>query len=192
MSFLDRAKAAAGQASERAKVAADQMSEQARRAAEQAGEQAHRLGEQAKEGASSALDKASAAAERANAAAWDPATTEKTQRRLRAARQGFQTAVERIDPGVLADIIIKATMLQERANASLRSKGSPYRIAEIAIGAAIPPSITFSIARVDDPTTEERLEGMPWAAAPAAGVTGGAIVTLDGSELDDADPPEPT
>ena len=48
-----------------------------------------------------------------------------------AARRGVSTVVERIDPGVLADLIIKATALQEMTNTSLREKQSPYRIAEV-------------------------------------------------------------
>ena len=39
-----------------------------------------------------------------------------------AARRGVSTVVERIDPGVLADLIIKATALQEMTNSSLRDK----------------------------------------------------------------------
>ena len=67
------------------------------------------------------------------------------------AKRGLSTAIDRIDPNVLADVIIKATSLQERSNAALRDKGSPYRIAEIGIAASIPPQVTFSIGRIDDP-----------------------------------------
>ena len=45
---------------------------------------------------------------------------------------GISTVVERIDPGVLADLIVKATALQEMTNGSLREKHSPYRISEVA------------------------------------------------------------
>ena len=45
--------------------------------------------------------------------------------------QGLITAVEKIDPGILADLVIKATAIQEVANRSLREKGSIYRISEI-------------------------------------------------------------
>ena len=73
----------------------------------------------------------------------DPATQEKLGQQARAAlgaaRRGVSTVVERIDPGVLADLIIKATALQEMTNASLREKKSPYRITEVAITASIPP-----------------------------------------------------
>ena len=64
------------------------------------------------------------------------------------------TVVERIDPSVLADLIIKATALQEMTNSSLREKQSPYRISEIGITASIPPGVTFSIGRLDDGAAE--------------------------------------
>jgi hypothetical protein len=66
------------------------------------------------------------------------------------AKRGIVTAIEKIDPGLLADIIIKATALQERANRSLRDKASAYRVAEITITATIPPQIGFSISRIGD------------------------------------------
>jgi uncharacterized membrane protein len=58
--------------------------------------------------------------------------------------------VERIDPGILADVVIKATALQEVANARLRQKGSAYRIAEIVVTATLPPGVSFTIARTGD------------------------------------------
>src|SRR3989304_2225839 len=67
------------------------------------------------------------------------------------ARHTLVTAIERIDPGLLADVVIKATALQERANAALRTKESAYRIAEITVTATIPPQISFTISRVGDP-----------------------------------------
>ena len=66
------------------------------------------------------------------------------------AKRGIITAIEKIDPGLLADIIIKATALQERANRSLRDKSSAYRVAEITITATMPPQIGFSISRIGD------------------------------------------
>ena len=62
----------------------------------------------------------------------------------KSAKKGMAGIVDRIDPGILADIIIKATALQEKANNSLRLKGSPYRIGEITITAALPPQVGFS------------------------------------------------
>jgi hypothetical protein len=75
----------------------------------------------------------------------------------RSAKKGMAGIVDRIDPGILADIIIKATALQEKANESLRAKGSPYRIGEITITAALPPQVGFAIARIGD--VEEELTG---------------------------------
>jgi hypothetical protein len=146
--------------------------------------------ERAKQAAEQARQAASETAGRAQAAIGDPATAEKARQALGRAKRGLSTAIDRIDPGVLADVIIKATALQEKANHALREKGSPYRIAEIGIGASIPPSVTFSIGRVDDPT-----EG----ALPEAGVASSELVTrlgtmtaeqvqaLDGTKLDAAD-----
>lgn len=105
------------------------------------------------------------------------------------AKRGISTAIDRIDPNVLADVIIKATSLQERANSALREKGSPYRVSEIGIAAAIPPQVTFSIGRIDDPEpvpvgalveSTDLLDDMPGAAPE--------IVALDGSTV--ADLPE--
>jgi hypothetical protein len=115
------------------------------------------------------LDKARQAAEQAadatRTAAFqlsDPTTQEKARHTfdvagkqakvgLGHAKRGISTAIDRIDPNVLADVIIKATSLQEKANSALRDKGSPYRISEVGIAAAIPPQVTFSIGRIDDP-----------------------------------------
>ena len=73
----------------------------------------------------------------------------------REARPGQHGRPDR--PGILADLVIKATALQEKANAALRAKGSPYRIAEVQITATLPPQIGFSIARIGD--IEEELTG---------------------------------
>jgi hypothetical protein len=155
MSFLERAKQAA---------------EQARQVATDAAEQAR----------AATLD----ATQRTQATLRDPATKEKARKTLTVAKRGMATALERIDPAVLADVIMKATLLQEKANAALRAKGSPYRISEIAIGAAIPPSITFSIGRLDDPSDDPALHAPT---APAALVPAATVTTLDGTELDAQD-----
>jgi hypothetical protein len=85
----------------------------------------------------------------------------------KAARRGkdsLSTLVEKIDPGILADLIIKATAAQEKANIALKGRGSPYRIAEINITATIPPQIGFAVSRMgdmdelDDPSSLELLE----------------------------------
>src|SRR6476619_5699361 len=108
----------------------------------------------AQEAAAAAAEQAQQAAGLASRQASDPATQEKLGQQARAAmgaaRRGVSTVVERIDPAVLADLIIKATALQEMTNGSLREKRSPYRISEVGITASIPPGITFSIGRVDD------------------------------------------
>ena len=122
----------------------------------------------------------------AHRTATDPSTQEKlsqqTRSALGAARRGVSTVVERIDPGVLADLIIKSTALQEMTNASLREKKSPYRIAEVNITASIPPGITFAISRVDEGdltgaevSSEELVEEMP--------TTGQSLISLDGTSL---------
>jgi len=139
--------------------------------------------ERAKQAAEQARQAAVEATERTTATLRDPATAEKAREKLHVARRGLVTALERIDPGVLADVIIKATLLQERANASLRAKGSPYRISEIGIGASIPPSVTFSIGRLDDPDAEPAM----WTGGATAAAADTTITALDGTQLDDAD-----
>src|SRR4029079_11587322 len=108
----------------------------------------------AQEAAAAAAEQAQQAAGRAWKQPSDPATQEKLGQQARAAmgaaRRGVSTVVERIDPSVLADLIVKATALQEMTNTSLREKKSPYRISEIGITASIPPGVTFSIGRLDD------------------------------------------
>jgi hypothetical protein len=161
MSFFDKARQAAEQARQAASVSARQASEQIKQSAP--GWQ-----EQTKQGLNTAGVGLKEGAGKA--------------------RKGIITVVERIDPGILADIVIKATALQEKANASLRAKGSPYRIAEITITATIPPQIGFSIARLGD--AEEALTGqevtsMQLVDAEEA-TPEGSVLTLDG-ELHDAD-----
>ena len=71
------------------------------------------------------------------------------------AKRGLVGALDRIDPGILADIIIKATALQESANRKLRAKGSTYRIGEITITAGLPPQVGFTIERLGDEPEED-------------------------------------
>jgi hypothetical protein len=140
----------------------------------------------AKEAAAAAAEQAQQAAGMATRSAQDPAAQEKLGQQARsalgAARRGVSTVVERIDPGVLADLIIKSTALQEMTNASLREKKSPYRIAEVNITASIPPGITFSISRIDDVdlvggelSSETLVEEMS--------ASGQAVIALDGTSL---------
>ena len=142
----------------------------------------------AQEAAAAAAEQAQQAAGLASRSAADPATQEKLGQQARAAmgaaRRGVSTVVERIDPGVLADLIIKSTALQEMTNTSLREKQSPYRIAEVNITASIPPGITFSISRMDD--KDEVVTGTTVSsAALTAGLPegGDAVIALDGTSL---------
>jgi hypothetical protein len=156
MSFLERAKSVAGQA---AKVGADVAGQAAKVGAEVGG--------------------------KAAATIRDPATQARARSALKKAKRGFTTVLERIDPKILADVVVKATSLQERANASLQERGSVYRIGEITIGAAIPPSIQFAIERIDDPNSSMFDSTSLLAQADASGVAQGeAIVSLDGTSVD--------
>jgi hypothetical protein len=79
------------------------------------------------------------------------------QARIAASQAGAQAkvATERVKRSMtherLAELIVKATALQERTNEELRLKNSPYRIQEITVTASIPPNIGFTIARLADP-----------------------------------------
>ena len=142
----------------------------------------------AQEAAAAAAEQAQHAAGLASKTAADPATQEKLGQQARsalgAARRGVSTVVERIDPGVLADLIIKSTALQEMTNGSLREKRSPYRISEVSITASIPPGISFAISRLD--VTEEALTGTEVSSEQLADelpATGEAVISLDGTSL---------
>lgn len=131
---------------------------------------------------------ASEAGEKAVTTMRDPATKARAQGVLKKARLGLTTALERIDPKILADVVVKATSLQERANASLKERGSIYRIGEISIGASIPPSVNFVILRIDDPdlVLEDSATLLAKAAAEKEhGHAEDAIVTLDGTAVDE-------
>lgn len=101
-----------------------------------------------------AREAAEAAAATAARTASDPAMHERMGRQakeaLGVARKGMSTMIERIDAGTLAELVIKATALQEKTNASLRDKKSPYRINEISISASIPPGVSFTIGRIGE------------------------------------------
>ena len=117
--------------------------------------------------------------------ASDPAMHQRLGRQAKGAagkaRRGMATVVERIDPSTLAELIIKATALQEKTNASLRHKRSPYRINQISITASIPPGVSFVITRIDEGevlsgqamTSEELIETLP--------DSGEAVISLDGT-----------
>jgi hypothetical protein len=143
---------------------------------------------QARDAAKAAAEQAQHAAGLATRTAADPATQEKLGQQARAAmgaaRRGVSTVVERIDPGVLADLIVKATALQEMTNASLREKKSPYRIAEVSITASIPPGVSFAISRLED--VAEALTGAEVSSEDLVddlGEKGEAVISLDGTTL---------
>jgi hypothetical protein len=153
--MLERMKQAAA---ERLKDAADQAREQAGQAAV-ATQKAAAIGAakasvvvkaQARAGAGQAQRAASRGADRAVVTLKDPATKEKARKAVADAGRGVKSALDKLNPSLLASIVIKATSLQEQANASLRETGSLYRISGIEIGAAFPPSISFQIARIAD------------------------------------------
>jgi hypothetical protein len=171
--------------------------EKAKQKAEHAAQQAREAAQQAREAAGEQARVAQAAVQRGSAQISDPATAEKARQALSRAKRGVATAIDRIDPGVLADIVIKATALQERANASLRAKGSMYRVSEVGIGASIPPTINFSIARIGE--EEEAATGLEVASTElveSVPSTDGTIQALDGSTIDEeallADHSEPS
>ena len=143
-----------------------------------------------------AADRAAQQARDAAARVNDPTTQERMRSTVQSASQqardaagktkkGIATMVDRIDPGLLADIVIKATALQEKANNSLRAKGSPYRIGEITITATIPPQVGFSIARVGDVEevlTGHELDSTELVATQAEGEDE-AVISLDGTTI---------
>ena len=151
--------------------------------------------QRAREAAEAAAESAQHAAEAARTraadvsrSASDPAVHERLSRQAREAvghaRRGMATVVERIDPSTLAELIIKATALQEKTNASLRDKRSPYRISEISISASIPPGISFVISRIDE---GEILSGTAVTSAELAAIlpeTDDAVIALDGTTGD--------
>ena len=158
---------------------------------QRAKEAAEGAAEQAKKVAGDAAEAAGQVTSQVTKTAQDPATQEKIGKQAREAvglaRRGVTTVVERIDPGTLAEVIIKATALQEMTNASLRQKRSPYRISEVVISASIPPGVSFSIGRGDDlddeiPTGDVSSEQL----VEALDETGEAIVSLDGTKFDEA------
>jgi hypothetical protein len=138
-----------------------------------------------------AADATTKAAGAVAARAQDPATQARVKGGMQLVGRSARTMVERIDPGILADVVIKATALQEKANARLRQKGSIYRIGELSVTASIPPGISFTILRVDDAvaggpdvghsSTEILAAEVAGAAAPGADSAAG-IVSLDGEE----------
>ena len=181
MSFLQKAK-------EKASLVAREAADASARAASAVSARAHDPETQARVrgGLASAGKAAGGAASAVAAKAQDPATQAKVKGGITAVGRGARTMVERIDPGVLASIIIKATALQEKANASLRAKGSMYRIGEITVTASLPPGISFAIERIGDAdhdgTFGERLLSSTELLAEERAAGEEAIVSLDTQE----------
>ena len=159
---------------------------------QRAREAAETAAEGAKKAAGDAAGAASQVAAQATRTAQDPETQAKLNKRGREAvglaRRGVSTVVERIDPGTLAEVIIKATALQEMTNAALRKKRSPYRISEVVISASIPPGVSFSIGRGDDMDDEIPTGDVSSAAlVETLGDPGESVVTLAGLKFDHAE-----
>jgi len=144
-----------------------------------ASEQAKRAAEAAQRTALAATDRAGEAAsrgiDRAVEVAKDPATHAKakivardaarvTAKGAGKAAEGAGRAVkgvlDKLNPDLLAGIVIKATSIQEQANAVLRRTRSLYRIGGIEFGAAFPPSISFQIVRAAELELEEEAMGI--------------------------------
>ena len=147
--------------------------------------------EAAVQAAEVARARAQDAAAAANRTASDPATADALACGARdavgMARRGVTTVIEKIDPGTLADLIIKATALQELTNKSLRKKGSPYRIAEISISASIPPAVSFAIGRIGEEPEEVLGEVVASSDLVDQSVEAGELVlALDGTTVDTA------
>jgi hypothetical protein len=154
----------------------------------------------AQEAAAQAADvarvKAQEAASAASRTASDPATQDKIDKGLSGAgagargaigmaKRGVTTVIEKIDPGTLAELVIKATALQEMTNKALRQKGSMYRIAEISISASIPPSVSFAIQRLDD--EPEEVHGAVVSSSELVEQiveSGDLVLALDGTTVD--------
>ena len=170
MSFITRAPAAAAHAAETARL----------KAQEATGQGAGATGD-----AVTTQDKLSKGLSGAGASAREA---------IGMAKRGMNTVIEKIDPSTLADLIVKATALQEMTNKSLRTKGSPYRIAEISISASIPPAVSFAISRIGD--EPEHVDGEVISSSDLVGrivESGDLVLSLDGTTVDQAavEPPAP-
>ena len=155
----------------------------------------------AQEAAEAARVKMEEAASAASRTAHDPSTVDRINRGISGAGQGARdavgmakrgvnTVIERIDPATLADLVIKATALQEKTNTSLRLKGSPYRISEISISASIPPGVSFSIGRIDDEAASLEGEILESSELLATADTGDVVLSLDGTSVEDVERPD--
>ena len=167
MGLFDKAKEAAEHTAERARNAAEQAAERASGAVDRASEQvrggssgaagaggpgvSHTAGDQLRAAAGQArvaagqLGKAtSEAVGNAATAVADPTNQaharDAASRGFKKAKSGVASVIDRIDPGLLADIVIKATSLQEKANYRLHAKGSPSGSTRSRSRLACPPT----------------------------------------------------
>ena len=184
MSFIKRAQEAAAQAAEAARVKAQEASGQA--------------------GGTPGTTSADGTAAAGVAAGASEALTQdmlvkrlsgtgaSAREALGVAKRGMSTVIEKIDPGTLAELVIKATALQEMTNKSLRLKGSPYRISEISISASIPPAVSFAIQRLEDEPEELGAEVVSSSELVEQIVESGDLVlALDGTTVDPSGVVEP-
>lgn len=137
-----------------------------------------------------AQEAAAQVAAMADRTASDPATAETLSKSAREAvglaRRGVTTVIEKIDPSTLAELIVRATALQEMTNRSLRQKGSPYRIAEISISASIPPAVSFAIGRIGEEPEEAVGQVVSSADLIEQGADSELVLALDGTTVDHA------
>src|SRR6188472_396826 len=133
-----------------------------------------------------AQEAAAEIAARANETATQEQISRSAREALGVARRGMTTVVEKIDPTTLAELIVRATALQEMTNRALRERSSPYRIAEISISASIPPSVSFSIGRIGDDV--EEVVGRLHSSAELVRQADAAelVLALDGTTVDAA------
>ena len=160
---------------------------------QRAREAAEAAAESAQHAAETARTRATEVGQRASDPAMHERLGKQAKEAMGQARKGMATVIEKIDPGTLAELIIKATSLQEKANASLREKKSPYRINEISISASIPPGVSFVIGRIDE---GEILSGTAVTSAELIDTIpdfGEHVIALDGTTGDvTAEEPPPT
>lgn len=181
MSFIKRAQEAAAQAAESAR----QMAQDAAASAGAAGSggTAGTAGEEAgtAPGSGSVTTTQDALAKGLSGASAG------AREALGMAKRGMNTVIEKIDPSTLADLIVKATALQEMTNKSLRTKGSPYRVAEITIQASIPPAVSFTISRLGDEPEQVGAQVVSSSELVETTIDSGDLVlALDGTTVDEA------
>jgi len=172
----EQAKRAADAAARTAQVGMDRAGEAAARGMERAGDAAAKGFDHAVE---VAKDPATHAKARLVAKHTAQVTAKGAAKGAGAAGHAVKSALDKLNPDLLASVVIKATSLQEQANATLRKNGSLYRISGIAIGAAFPPSVTFQIGRLSDLDRDfiENPDTPPESGAPSIA----EIATSDGA-----------